>query len=252
MTKALEATEGAIKTHWQLLNEDLLDMAREGGPQGGVRGEFIADIATATLVGPLGEVTTRERGRSFVLPLGPISSRGVPYWTSYLEEWVLIERSRYRFRAANLTFFLGRQGEARKAQLFRAEWPGYADWGGGEVTWQAAGAGHPHWQFDALQAYVSEETRQADVTRMLNVLGVGGLEEFGSEDATVISSLAFEDHDDIGWTQMHFASLAQWAVDPWRGDIASVASHSHAPADVAEIRRWVTSVMYYARHELGR
>jgi hypothetical protein len=250
VTGALEVTEGGLRTHWQFLNEELLELARVGGPQGEVQAVFIAESANALLVGPAAEFAARDRGRALALPLGCQSPRGVPYWVAYREEWVVIPRGKYRFNAANLTFFHGPIGEA-KLQLFRAEWPGLAEWSEGKIGWQAEGAGHPHWQFDALQAYVSADARQRDVGRLLEVLSTGGIEEFGADDLPAVRELAFGDEEEVAWTRMHFASLARWSSLPWRGDAADIASHANAPDDPRDIRNWVTSVIYYAKHELG-
>lgn len=235
------------------MNADLAELTRAGGPQATIIGQFLADKAHGILRGPLAEEARRERGHSVVLPLGVESTRGSPYWVAYLEEWDLVERTKYRFRSANLTFYQGAEGQYQKTQLFRAEWPGFTDWGDGQPGWQAIGAGHPHWQFDALNAYLSREAREADVARMLDVLHqTGGIEEFGAEDVPVLRELTFEQDEDLAWTRMHFASQAYWSTNPWQGDRARLEGHAHAPATLTQIRDWLTSVICYARHELGR
>jgi len=187
------------------------------------------------------------------LPLFPGDLDKLPYWISWLEEWDVVRGDVYRFRSTNLTFFKGPIGAGAKIQLFRAEWPGLADWGNGEIGWQAPGAGHPHWQFDAAQFIADKSIRRERVRRLITALKNGGEpEEFGEQFIDSLSEFAEPDAVDARWARLHFACQANWAKSRWTGDINATEHHAHSPASVVEIRRWIYSVLEYIRHEIQR
>lgn len=253
MSAVLEVSEGAIKTHWQMFSRELAKIEPTCLPQTEVAGNFVSDLAFGTMSGPAVELTERRRGgRVAALPI-IFDGRHSQFWVSYREQWAFAGRERYHYRSADLTFFQGQSGEA-KQQLFRAEWPGFADWGAGAVGWQAPGAGHPHWQFDALENYVSAEARRAEVDRLVSILRAPGeeLEEFGEEDVVTATELSMEAGPDIRWTGMHFASQARWSKQAWYGNPEDLSAHTTAPANPKEIRDWAVSVLAYAHHELRR
>jgi hypothetical protein len=253
VTTTLEVTEGGLRTHWNLLQAELGKIRTAGLPRVLIVSNFVSDQAIAAMSGPEVETTERHRGgRVEALPIN-INGRASGFWVSYREQWKASSGRRFRYSSADLTFFQGQPGD-EKRQLFRAEWPGFADWGGGSPGWQAPGAGHPHWQFDALRSYVSAEVRRAEAAELLAMVQrpANQLEEFGEQDLATASELMVETGPDIRWTGMHFANQARWSKQAWHGDTAEVSTHTSAPATSKEIRDWAVSVLAYARHELGR
>lgn len=253
MSATLDASEGAIRTHWNVFTTELRKLRLVGLPRTEVTGNFVSDLAVAAMSGPTVELTERHMGgRVEALPIS-FDGRPSEFWVSYREQWALVTARRFRYRSADLTFFQGRPG-GQKHQLFRAEWPGFADWGGGAPGWQAPGAGHPHWQFDALRTYVSADVRRAEVESLLSVLRKPSdqLEEFGEEELDAVSQLSLEAMPDIAWTGMHFANQARWSKQAWHGDQEDVSAHTSAPGTPKEIRDWAVSVLAYAHHELRR
>jgi len=148
-----------------------------------------------------------------------------------------------------MTVFQGDAGVAGKAQLFRAEWAGLAQWARGAIGWQSPGAAHPHGQFDARAEAKSEEENaklikeiEEEIQRADDIP-----EDFsGAFDA---ESLA---NSSGAWTGMHFASASRWNELPWTGDMADVTPHASSPSCPAEIRRWIVAVICYIRNELQR
>ena len=178
------------------------------------------------------------------------------YRVGYAEEWEERPGPRpLRFKAANLTFFMSPPDEAPTIQLFRAEWPGLREWTRGSVGYQSPDAGHPHWQFDALGHYMSEEQRRARIRRALGALLAPQEvpEEFspGSLD-TAADLVAEEEAVDTSWTAFHFAAGARWPIQPWPGPGEPSEPHVWAPEDLISIRRWVRSVIMYTRQELAK
>lgn len=112
---------------------------------------------------------------------------------------------------------------------------------------QAGDAGHPHWQFDALDSIRKEETVEA--ARMH--LAVLKQEERGSEVQTFSpNSVQSSEIDEVIWakdfSRVHFASAASW----WKN--APENRHAHFPKEVSDIETWVQRTIEYSVGELGR
>ena len=161
------------------------------------------------------------------------------------------------YHTTGITVFFGREGDTEKAQLFRAEWPGLRQQASGDVQFEALGAGHPHWQFDAYQHHVraakAEQQRLEDLGRLLSDV-YPGAEDFGDTVIEVRSS-----EQEAEWvshmqrlTKIHFASSTRWAENPWRGDETNTLSHAKAPTNLGEVLNWVTSTLIYVQHEISR
>lgn len=252
MSQPLDETLARVNQHWGTLAGELravmprAERLSIGASAGGVTG--VLRSANSVLA-------HRHRGGN--VPAVPIlvGRDGTPrYRVGYIEEWE--ERSGFRllrFRAANLTFFISPPDDAPAIQLFRAEWPGLREWTQGVVGHQSPDAGHPHWQFDALDHYMLEEQRRGRLRRALGILRapLGEPEEFGVAGLDTAADLVIEEETvDTSWTAVHFASAARWPQQPWPGPGSPSTPHVWAPENLVGIRGWVRSVIVYAREEL--
>lgn len=251
---ALEVRRSTIEAHWDRLSVEFQELFAGSGRDFTISREWTSDGGGAGLTGSVAEFASRNRGgRTPILPLFPENLDRLPYWISWLEEWDIVRGNKFRFRSTNLTFFCGAAGDGSKMQLFRAEWPGVADWGNGEIGWQAPGAGHPHWQFDAAESISDINIRRQRVHRLMAVLGSeDSPEEFGEQFVDDLSEYAEPHISDMRWARLHFACQANWPQSGWNGDINATEIHAHAPASADEIRRWICSVVIYVRHELRK
>ena len=90
----------------------------------------------------------------------------------------------------------------------RAEWPGVRAVIGGEPLFEAQGAGHPHWQFDALrsiQLNAEAELERGGVESV--VADTTPVEDFAIERTPSNRAQILTDLAEFRWTRMHFASL---------------------------------------------
>jgi hypothetical protein len=216
----LDLTQTSIEAHWGHLQEALRGLPLPEARYVSVEPSWTIDLGTAVLVGPRSEITVRERGgRIRVHPL-VISEDGASHWINWFERWDRVAGSRrpWRFRSSGITAFQGGVGVPDKMQLFRVEWPGFTSWQAGTVGWQAPGAGHPHWQFDALSDIEARFARVAAAAELATSLaGESELEEFGEEPLRgMVFSLPSR-----AWTRMHFASQARWSEIGWNGDLTA-------------------------------
>lgn len=249
-----DETLGSLQAHWHQLVHELVP-ALPRAKRLALRPNSVARQTVAVLACANGQVVERNQGRAAVIPLLWGSGDKPRYWVGYIEEWEDVGgRKPYRFKSANLTFFLESLVTGPAVQLFRAEWPGVREWTPGEPGWQSPGAGHPHWQFDALEHYASSRRRAERRERLAQLLeqGPGQVETFGPDvlAADELVSQEEEAADDTSWTAMHFASGARWPMEPWSGDRKKPGSHTWAPANLGQIRAWATSAVIYTREEL--
>jgi len=195
------------------------------------------------------ETTARNRGR-FRIRVAPMVALndGLWAWLGYQEEW---SRSpgggppRVFFRSSSVSIFFGFRELDPKPQIFRAEWAGY-DFKGGKYRFQGGDAGHPHWQFDALESLYSDE----DVGRANELLAILR-EEAGGSVARDFSpaglGLLTADVNGIVSSKkvaaIHFASAGHWWRDPM---------HAHVPRNVMDIRVWLRRTLDYIVQELDR
>ncbi len=248
----LDETLARVRQHWATLAGEL----REVLPRAvRLTIEASAGGVTGVLRSMNSSLAWRQRGGN--MPAVPllIGPDKVPrYRVGYAEEWE--ERPGphpLRFKAANLTFFMSPSNEAPTVQLFRAEWAGLREWTKGSVGYQSPGAGHPHWQFDALGHYMSEEQRRARLRRALGALQAPPEvpEEFSPASLDTAADLVAEEEAvDTSWTAFHFAAGARWPIQPWPGPGEPSEPHVWAPESLVSIRKWVRSVTMYARQEL--
>ena len=203
----LKLQKGGIEAHWAHLEHELRAELGLRADEFSIISEWTLQRFSAGLMSPFVEMVDRERGgRVRVVPLFPEEPQK-PYWVSWMEEWEVLGtgQRRCRFKASNLTFFLGEPGLLTKAQLFRAEWAGIADWDGrGTLGWQAPGAGHPHWQFDALRYYFGEHLRRERVRNLARLMRSDEVTEFGDDAFTDEVAEFIEPRPEMAWTHTHF------------------------------------------------
>ena len=198
------------------------------------------------------EYTKRALGRR--VPVVPLCSLGNDLWAwfSYREEWdgarPAGRTKRFTFRSTGLTFYFGCHNTRHKVQIFRAEWAGWAKWNGTDCCYQAGGAAHPHWQFDALEslarADAGRETAGDWFASRSGDQRVTEAREFG------VPSVRSEQVRDLvaskRLSRMHFASAAAWWTNVEPGP------HVHTPGSGTEIRAWVGRTLDYVVEELDR
>lgn len=169
-------------------------------------------------------------------------------WLGFHEEWdaerQIGKNRRYSFRLVGLSIYFGLRHNTFKPQMFRAEWPGCARWDGSEFSVPAAGAGHPHWQFDALESLSDDSLlrRAAELRNRLKsrtgpvVREFSPLSDVDVRDFVTIQSVS----------RMHFASAAAW----WKS--APHCEHVHGPKELEDVENWVRCTLDYIKQELGR
>jgi hypothetical protein len=235
------------------LGSELSDLAEKPGKVT-IEGDFNLRQVAVGLAGERCEPVERVRGEALLVPLRWMGA-GFWAWLGYREEWDLNEegrptpaRRRFTFRSAGLTVHLGRRGDRLKPQLFRAEWAGWTTWPGIGLGFQAEGAGHPHWQFDALDSLGTEADAEL-AKEYLKVLRAEEQHEVEPQDFVPQGLTA----DDVRalvrqrpLSRMHFPSGAHW----WRD--APANTHAHAPQSTDELRRWVALSVGYICRELDR
>ena len=152
---------------------------------------------------------------------------------------------RFSFRSVGLSIYFGLKNNVFKPQMFRAEWAGWAKWGGADYSFQAADAAHPHWQFDALDSLL-DETLSQRATHLLSRLKA----EPKSEIREFIPHVSEVDVRDMVTIQklsrIHFASAAAWWKSPPHG------KHVHGPTDLVDIENWMKHSLEYIKLELNR
>ena len=250
MSSALVVTEAALNKHLVSL-EDIIDKVVETDVQTSIVAEWAVAPLSVGLFGKGCELAARNRGSdSNVAPLVGFDG-GVWAWLGFYQEWEREKSAgavrRFSYRSTTLSLHMGFRNVRHKPQIFRAEWAGWAKWNGADYEAQAGEAGHPHWQFDALESLRKEETVEAART-YLAVLKQeqhsAQVQEF-SPNAVHSSEI-----DDVVWakdfSRMHFASAASW----WKNVPGN--RHAHFPGAVSDVEAWVQRTIEYSVEELGR
>ena len=259
----LRAPRSAVERHWGLL----LDKMHRILPKTGEK-YWMESSALRGITGDLmcrryaAERAFRVRGADVpIVPLIDTRNGPIRYWLSLHQSWdePADPRSQnFVYQTTGITVFFGKEAIREKSQLFRAEWPGLRIRLGGSVEFDAPGAGHPHWQFDAYQQHIletkAEQQRLNDLGQLLRSEELPEAEDFAD---TVIERLSSEEEAERvarmqSLTRMHFASSTRWAMSPWNGDRTSTEPHASAPADLSETLNWITSTLVYIQHEIVR
>lgn len=208
------------------------------------------DPLVAGLVGSGCETAERTRGNTApVAPMLDLGS-GLWAWLGYREEWNVIKKGgqpRYRFRGLGTTIHFGFKGLDPKPQMFRAEWAGPLSAPKETFVFAAGNAGHPHWQFDAIDSLLAPA--DSDRAREFVAILKAEHEEAGIQDFTPDAVENNEVRDVIcgrSLAPIHFASVAPW----WRS--AAARAHAHVPATTKQLRDWLDGTLSYVSEELGR
>ncbi|WP_278376863.1 hypothetical protein [Sphingobium yanoikuyae] len=244
LPEELRATKGMLDQRWIELSKALamtLAMPMDGRALR-VEVDYQSSQAWAGLIGTECERVTRNRGgTTLVAPLCEIPG-GLTSWLGWQEVWeVTVGPKPYRFRNAGLTVYLGKRYEATKPQILRLEWPGISTWSGGELSFQSPGAGHPHWQFDLLEALAQTASEANFIPDAEEVV-----EDF---DAAPPERSTIELLSKFSIERMHLASAAPWWLSPKPG---GSAHHMNAPPDLPSLTRWLEQSVLYLRQELQR
>ncbi len=205
----------------------------------------------AGLVGTGCEIASRNRGGDvYVAPLVGFDW-GMWAWLGFRQEWANEPASGrmrcYSYRSTTLTIHVGFRNVRYKPQILRAEWAGWADWNGVGYGAQGGSAGHPHWQFDAVESLRTQMTERTAST-YLAVL---------KQEADVVGPRAFSpgavrsaEVDDIvtamDFSRIHLASVAPW----WKKSPGD--THAYFPSSAAHVEAWVRKTMGYTVEELSR
>jgi hypothetical protein len=205
----------------------------------------------AGLVGSGCEKIERNRGaRSFVAPAWKLDN-DLLAWIGYREEWTCEPPAgatqRFSFRAISITVHFGYLGDLRKPQMFRAEWSGFAKWAGEAYSFQAANAGHPHWQFDAIDS-LSLENELGTADQYLVSIRANdedpAAKEFASSGPTKLLNGELKSAQKL--SRVHFASATTWC------QANETMTHTHAPATPNDLANWVDRSLAYIGEELER
>jgi hypothetical protein len=195
-----------------------------------------------------------------VVPLIELSSGQIDYWSSIHQSWredtSHPTTRKIVYHTTSITVYWGSLGTVEKHQLFRAEWPGLRRQPDGNLTFEAPGAGHPHWQIDVYQNRVREiekdRERLTELGRTLSELTpVEDFAEIVVEELSPRTDLSNALHL-ARLSRVHFASSTRWATQCWTGDPLRSESHATSPNSVEEIRNWVSSTIRYIQRELAR
>lgn len=260
--EVLRASRTSIEKHWGLLLDQLHKILPKVCEK-----YWLEPTALQGITGDLlckryiGEKAIRERGADVpVVPLLAIHHEPVKYWLSLHQSWsepADPRSKKFVYHTTGVTVFFGKEGVREKVQLFRAEWPGLRPRVGGDIEFEAPGAGHPHWQFDAYQNQLRDVKAERQLLENLELLLSDQLPEVENfADVVTEGSSSEEESERLAQmqriTRMHFASSARWAEQPWYGDETNTQSHAKSPETAKEILNWITSTLVYVQYELSR
>lgn len=243
MTRTLEVTSRDLDQHLVEASRILLG-ATDRRRQVHLEAEVAGDGIVAGLVGADCEPIERiVGGRANVIAFLPLQGRLVA-WLSYRENWrILGGRGKNReFRSASLSVYFGLENEAYKPQVFRAEWAGWAKWNAQAAASFQTDAGHPHWQFDALESLSEDGSalRRQTLEVLRDPVDEEPVREFDPSSETVRDLVLAQ-----GLSRVHFPSAAAW----WRP--APHNEHAFAPGSTIELRSWLNHTLHYLKVELA-
>ena len=248
MPVALYASESKLNAHFKQSGRILVS-AVDSSAQLQIGTSVLESGIIGGLYGSGCEFIPRNRGRR--VPVAPLVclGHGLWVWLGYHEEWAGegLDRGilKYSFRSIGLSIHFGFKNNVLKPQIFRAEWAGWARWGRREYSFQAGGAAHPHWHFDALESIVEEKSSQraTDLISRLKANGESAISEFSPK----LSDLDVRDL--IGAqkvSRIHFASAAAW----WKSQ--PDGEYVRGPETLGDIENWVRHSLDYIKRELER
>lgn len=203
----------------------------------------------AILIGEDCERVPRNRGQDvFVAPIRDLGNE-LWAWLGLQEEWNREgsrKRRQFSFRSIGMTVHFGYRNEVAKPQMFRAEWSGWTKWNGSQHGFQGGNAGHPHWQFDALESLTLglELAQVEDDLERLRSGGTAGIREFGKDGLGKASIEEAVRNRKL--SRFHFPSAAAWWMKTPRN------LHAHSPTSGNEIEVWAKETLCYTLRELER
>lgn len=261
----LRCPKPEIKKIWGLLGNRLNDVLPKVGKGYWIHGKLekgvYGDLKSTRYIN---EEAIRERGSTVpVVPLIVNRDRTISYWISLHQRWDEPTDLRSKknplfvYRTTGVTVFFGQEHNEEKAQVFRAEWPGLRQKRDNSVEFEAQGAGHPHWQFDAYQHHLQERKeerqRRDDFGRLLSE---GYPEAIDFTEEVHPGAPSDRESELVAHmkrlTRMHFASSTRWAENPWNGDVSNVESHAQSPSNLEEVMNWTISTIRYVLREVDR
>lgn len=163
-----------------------------------------------------------------------VSSRQQDILTTLSFDWFRAN-TRLRFVGAQFAVFSGRRTSTAlnedARQLFRLEWQGRSDDG----KFEAAVAGHPHWQVDATPSSAVPPPGPLATANLADLMH--------SERPTLKTWM----------THIHLPSAANdWSVGAgWSGDPNDCAAHTSSPESLDSLSTWVLSAARYLKHQIG-
>lgn len=242
----LKISLAALERRWISLTRGLCIQLGRAEGEILVQADYAPTSVTAGFVGRACEYVERDRGgNSPVAPLCSIRQGSLLFWLGFHEVWENRPGNSYAFHHVSLTVHLGYEGDLLKPQIFRSEWPGIRGWSGGGIGFQSPGAGHPHWQFDALRTIYKARTDQKDKT-LARLRDEAVAVDF---DPASVTRDVMTEVQQIALERVHFASAAPWWVS--LGD-RPYGLHMNAPRDQDALFRWIMECVAYIRQELGR
>lgn len=242
----LTISAAALQRRWISLSDQLRTEMQFSLGDLSIVPEYVANRVTAGFFGRVCEYAERNLGRpSPVAPLTQIGRGSLRSWLGFHEMWEQKSGNTFIFHHVSLTVHLGYEGYLSKPQIFRSEWPGVRSWSSAEIGFQSPGAGHPHWQFDAIRT-ISDADRAQKERSLAKLREESAVEEFNSgevaDDAiSIVKRMALE--------RIHFASAAPW----WLPNAnRPYGVHMNAPPDPGALTRWTVQCVAYLRQELAR
>ncbi len=247
--KPLNVVERNLRQHFAHTNTSLRK-ALSKGDDIVIDETWSQNIVTAGLAGPGCERISRNRGGSDNITDILAVTPDLLAWLGYNEKWsfsgVVGGANTYSFRQISFTVYLGWRGDQIKPQLFRAEWAGFAEWTKGTSGFQAKNAGHPHWQFDALESVLTENGAE-DAEAFLELLREESEEPAAKEfEPQPANDVILDVVRAQKLSRIHFASAAAWWVPE------TDRRHAHSPKNVQQLRDWSSNTLNYIIQELGR
>jgi hypothetical protein len=241
----LTISSAALQRRWILLSEQLRAEMQFAPEELSILPDYVANGVTAGFIGRVCDHVERNRGgASRVAPFARVGRGALRSWLGFQEMWEEKANNIFIFHHVSLTVHVGYEGYSPKPQIFRSEWPGFRNWSSTEIGFQSPGAGHPHWQFDAIQTINDADKIQKE--RSLAKL----------REEVVIEDFSFDHEGDainavkrIALERIHFASAAPWWLS---GADQSYGPHMNAPRDPNDITRWIVQCVAYIRQELAR
>lgn len=260
--QVLYSTKGGIEAAWKTLEPKLLSLIpARGSVRVWINAEYVPgkNQIAGSLMSNEHERAERQLGGTVpVVKLLSASKTHPGFWLSWTQLWTDAGKLGFAYHTTGLTVYS--ETGSRRTQLFRAEWAGVREMRDGEPIYEAQGAGHPHWQFDAPVAFARLQEEIAKRMRFEAQVREEDppVEEFNDgvrspefaplgQNIGVLFTAA-----ELRWTRMHFASLATWAPHPWNGHTSSTIQHARGPASTQELQNWVLSSIRYILRELQR